>query len=64
MGVAVSRNWEELTDSEKINALRNSLDRLRSEIAEIGADARNAKALSEAVGKAVMALEKKVTRQD
>jgi hypothetical protein len=56
--------WDSLSDHEKIESLQNALHRLRAEVAEIGADARSAKAVAEEMGKAMMVLEKRLAHKE
>ena len=58
------KSWESLSDHEKIESLQNALHRLRAEVAEIGTDARNAKAIAEDMGKAMVVLEKRLTQRE
>jgi hypothetical protein len=56
--------WEALSDREKIESLHNAVDRLRVEIAEIGVDARDAKAIAEEVGRAMIVLERRLAQTE
>jgi hypothetical protein len=58
------KQWESLSDREKIESLHNSIARLRAEIAEIGVDARNAKAVAEEMGRAMIVLEKRLMSRE
>jgi hypothetical protein len=54
------KQWESLSDQEKIESLHNAVVRLRAEIAEIGVNARDAKSIAEAMGGAMVVLEKRL----
>jgi hypothetical protein len=58
------KRWKELSDKEKIESLRSGLDRLRVEVAEIGADVRSARTLAETIAKAMVVLQRKSGQRD
>jgi hypothetical protein len=57
------KQWESLSDREKIESLQNAVVRLRTEIAEIGVDARSAKAFAEEMGRAMVVLERRLAQR-
>jgi len=56
--------WDALSDQEKIESLHNAVDRLRAEVAEIGVEARGAKAVVEELGRAMVVLEKRLALRE
>jgi len=58
------KQWDALSDQEKIEALKRAVDRLRTEVAETGVEARSAKAIAETVAKAMMVLEKRLVSRE
>jgi hypothetical protein len=58
------KQWGSLSDQEKIESLQNAVVRLRTEIAEIGVDARSAKAVAEEMGRAMVVLERRLAQRE